>query len=144
MAQRSKIPVKRKMMMVNPGVYGYQLPGEREFNGELLNPFGNPVTRDGETRHEYNVRVAMWRRTHGKPVVPKTIPNLMETNEAREEHERLMRRWMDNQKRGGIIDISEPEDYTPDYVTLEERKKKKSAKSKTKRKSTKKKGCGCK
>lgn len=140
MAQHGKIPIPMKRKMVNPGAYGYQLPPYQEFNGDVLNQFGNPITKDGETRHEYNVRVAMWRRTHGRRV----IPNEMERNASMEERERQIARWMANQKRGGILDLPplEEEDYTPDYITMEDRKKK-TTKSKTKRKS-KKKGCGCK
>jgi hypothetical protein len=58
---------------VDPGVYGYKLPAQYEGdNGELLNMYGNPITTQDESRHEYNTRVAEWRRQHKLDVKPKT------------------------------------------------------------------------
>jgi|WetSurMetagenome_2_1015567.scaffolds.fasta_scaffold07672_2 hypothetical protein len=50
---------------INPGVYGFMMPAFEEYDGVMINEFGNPVTKDDESRGEYNPRVAKWRRDHG-------------------------------------------------------------------------------
>lgn len=50
---------------LRPGAYGFMLPAKEEYDGVLINEYGNPVTRDNEGKHEYNSRVAQWRREHG-------------------------------------------------------------------------------
>lgn len=99
-------PTGEKIKGVSPGVYGYGLPAYEEKNGELLNEKGNPVTRDGESKHEYNSRVYKWRvdkglegkRTEGKKETPAPQANKgkpqsqRKAQEEEEEEDRKRRR----------------------------------------------------
>lgn len=55
---------EKKAKGINPGEYGFMLPAVDEYDGVMVNAYGNPVTKDEESRGEYNPRVAKWRRDH--------------------------------------------------------------------------------